>query len=336
MYIENRKAYYCALIAAVFAICVIMLGAYTRLKDAGLGCPDWPGCYGQIVAPDTPNRIEEANQAFPDHAIDEKKAWTEMVHRYAAGTLGLLVIISVILTLRQRRLPGQPIALPLGLVALVVFQALLGMWTVTLKLYPSIVMLHLMCGMLVLSGLWLLALRLGDFFGNASKENVNRFKPWALLGLVIVFAQIFLGGWTSSNYAALICPDFPFCQGRLWPATNFHDAFNLFHTVGPNYFGGVLDNTARVTIHMTHRLGALITAVYLIWLSLWLLLGSHSHVLKVIAIITILLLALQILLGISNVVWLLPVIVAVAHNGVAALLLLTMVTLNYATYRISE
>ncbi len=334
---ENRLAFNLTIIATILVLFVMMLGAYTRLKDAGLGCPDWPGCYGQVIAPNSPSRVLLANEAFPNEAIDTAKAWTEMAHRYAAGTLGLLILVITILTLRKHHLHGQPIALPLALVALVIFQALLGKWTVTMRLLPVVVMTHLMCGMLIMSLLWVLAMRLGDFFHRAPSENVRVFKPWAAIAIIIVALQIFLGGWTSSNYAALICPDFPYCQGKLLPAMDLHRAFHFWMSTGPNYQGGILGNTERVTIQVMHRLGALVTVVYLCWLSAWMLIACRrAMVLKTIALVVLVLLLIQIGLGISNVIWLLPLSSAVAHNGVAALLLLALVTMNYALYKISE
>jgi cytochrome c oxidase assembly protein subunit 15 len=262
MYIENKIAYRLAILATLLAFLVVMLGAYTRLKDAGLGCPDWPTCYGQIIVPDTPQRVLVASEHFPGQVIEASKAWAEMVHRYVAGTLGLLIMVIAFLVLRKRNLPNQPISLPIVLIALVIFQALLGKWTVTMRLLPVVVMSHLLGGMAILSLLWLLAMRLGNFFANTKKNITTKtLRPWVMTGLVIVAAQIFLGGWTSANYAALICPDFPFCQGHLIPSLNFQHAFHFWMSLGPNYQGGILDNTARVTIQMMHRFGALITAV---------------------------------------------------------------------------
>jgi len=328
----NRLAYKLVCFAAVLALIVVMLGAYTRLKDAGLGCPDWPGCYGHMVAPTTPAGVLHATTAFPGEAVNEMKAWTEMTHRYVAGTLGLLIFISALLIISRRKLANQPIGLALGLMALVVFQALLGMWTVTLRLLPTVVMLHLLGGMTILTLLWLLVLRLGEFFQTKTHYSARVFRPWAVIGLIIVIAQIILGGWTSANYAALACPDFPYCQGKLLPPLDFQSAYQFWMAIGPNFQGGVLNNIARVTIHMTHRFGGLITFIYISWLAIWLLVASKSEILQRIAVIMLVVLVTQVMLGIANVVWLLPLPIAVAHNGVAALLLLSVVTLNYALY----
>lgn len=330
---ENRLAYKLALIATLLALCVVMLGAYTRLKEAGLSCPSWPNCYSQkmVIAADNSHPILLANEISANDLAQKKKAWTEMTHRYFAATLGALAIVISLLTLHNRRLPEQPLGHSLALIAVVVFQVLLGKWTVSMHLFPVVVMSHLLGGMAILTLLWLLALRLGDHFVDSGANLMHTFRPWAALGILILVAQIFLGGWTSSNYAALICPDFPFCQGKIIPALDFSQAFHWM-SIGPNYQGGVLDNIARVTIHMMHRIGAFVTGIYLLWLAAWVGIASHATVLKKIALAMIIILLAQITLGILNVVWLLPLPSAVAHNGVAALLLLSLVTLNYALY----
>lgn len=329
--IENRIIYRIALIATLLALIVVLFGAYTRLKDAGLGCPDWPGCYGQVVAPHTPERVALAQSVFPGQVIDQAKAWTEMIHRYLAGTLAGFIMILCLLTLRYRNIPNRPVGAAIILIALVIFQALLGKWTVTLKLLPAVVLLHLLGGFSVLAMLWVICLRLGKL-PMSPPAATQRFKPWAVLGIVVIAMQIFLGGWTSSNYAALICPDFPFCHGQLWPVSNLHMAFNFWMSIGTNYQGGVLDNAALISIQMMHRLGALITFVYIGGLALWILGVSKAPVLRKIAGTMLILLLIQVLLGVSNVLFLLPLPLAIAHNGVAALLLLALVTLNYALF----
>lgn len=332
MHTQNRTTFYIALFAVMLALTVILLGAYTRLKDAGLGCPDWPGCYGHVIAPDSAKTVQQAETSFPGQMVNETKAWTEMTHRYIAGTLGVLVLVTAFLTLRKRKLPYQPIGLACALLVVIVCQALLGKWTVTLRLLPVVVMGHLLGGMLLLSLLWTMTMRLGGFFRTANIRNAASYKPWALLGLAIVAAQILLGGWTSANYAALVCPDFPYCQGHLMPPLNFHTAFQFWMNIGPNFQGGVLDNTARVTIHMMHRVGALVTFLYITAMAIYILCKEQNAALRNIATVALIVLFAQIFLGISNVVWMLPLPVSVAHNGVAALLLLTMVTLNYALW----
>jgi cytochrome c oxidase assembly protein subunit 15 len=315
-----------ATFAVAFALVVIVLGAYTRLSDAGLGCPDWPGCYGLLDVPTQAEEIERANQAFPERPVEIGKAWKEMVHRYFAGTLGLLILGLAVIALLNRRFPGQPVVLPLALLALVVFQGVLGMWTVTWQLKPVVVMGHLLGGFATLSLLWWLVVRGREPAAASSHGPTSRLLPWALLGLAIVVTQIALGGWTSSNYAALACQDFPRCHGEWWPEMDFGEGFVLWRGLGVDYEYGVLDHPARTAIHVTHRLGALLTAIYLIGLSVALLRG-YSGAPRRMGAVVLGVLALQIALGISNIVFHLPLWVAVAHNATGAALLLTLVTL---------
>jgi len=329
----NRFSHRITLFACILAFVVVMLGAYTRLTDAGLGCLDWPGCYGHVVVPDTAHKIQQAEIAFPGDPIHQTKAWTEMVHRYIAGSVGLIILSVFGIALFKRKRTNHPLGLPIALMILLFFQAALGMWTVTLKLLPVIVMGHLLGGMTLLSLLWALQLRLGGFFKSNDLSLVKSYRPWALLGLIVVFLQIALGAWVSSNYAALICPTFPFCSGSLIPNMNFHDAFNLLAPIGIDYQGGVLGTTARVTIQMVHRYGAFITGVYIGGLSIYLISSAKTKFLRVIAWHILFFLCLQITLGVLNIEWLLPLPIAVAHNGVAALLLLSLVTLNYSVFK---
>jgi heme a synthase len=321
--------------AVVLTLVVIILGAFVRLSDAGLGCPDWPGCYGRILAPTQPVHVELANEAFPERPVEVAKAWKEMVHRYAAGTLGLVVLGLAVLAWRRRREPGQPVVLPLALLALIVFQSALGMWTVTLQLKPIIVMAHLLGGLTTLVLLWLLVLATrerGQRDLRVSRDAPllhRRIMPWAGLATVVLVLQIGLGGWTSANYAALACPDFPQCHQQWWPEADFRDAFVLWRGVGVDYEFGVLDAPARTAIHLTHRIGALVTVLAVGGLALLLLWRGHGAV-RGVAAAVLTLLAVQVGLGISNIVFHLPLPVAVAHNGGAALLLLSMVTLLYA------
>jgi cytochrome c oxidase assembly protein subunit 15 len=329
---SNRFTHTLVSIAFLLAFTVVILGAFTRLTDAGLGCPDWPGCYGHLLVPETSQAIHQADIVYPVDPVQPTKAWHEMIHRYAAGTLALLVFIFALLAIRNRKDPHQPVAIPLLLVALIMFQAALGMWTVTLQLFPVVVMGHLLGGMSVLALLWLMKLQLGRNLQLRDLLVVKKFRPWAALGLCVLAFQIMLGGWTSANYAALACPDFPFCHGQMFPIHEFRHAFNLFMPIGADFQGGVLDSAERVTIHMMHRFGAVVTALYLFWLSSWVMLSSVSKTLRIIVAIIVILLITQICLGILNVVLMLPLAVAVMHNAFAALLLLAVVSLNYALY----
>jgi cytochrome c oxidase assembly protein subunit 15 len=252
-----------------------------------------------------------------------------MIHRYFVGGLSLLIFLIVILSLVQRK-NQHPLLVPFILLALLFFQAALGMWTVTWKLLPVVVMGHLLGGISIFCLLWLLTLQCAhpDMIKH---DSWQRFKPWAVVGLVIVFCQVALGGWVSSNYASLICSQFPGCNGNLLPlpALDFHSAFNVLSPIGANYQGGLLDTTARITIQMTHRLGAFITFIYIGLLSLTLLISRAGKGLGWIAVLMLILLIAQCTLGILNVLFLLPLHVALSHNAFAALLLASVVTLNY-------
>lgn len=329
----NRTAFFkLAFAAACLAYVVILLGAYTRLADAGLGCPDWPGCYGHVGVPKHVDDVAAANQAYPERPVEAAKAWKEMIHRYFASTLGLLIFALGIIAIRKRHVTGQPFKLPLFLMVLVVFQGLLGMWTVTIKLHPTIVMSHLMGGLTTISLLWWLSLRTGQLFKNQQIKNTDfsSLKSVALIGLIIVVVQVMLGGWTSSNYAALHCNEFPTCTaGQYFPPMNFSEGFDFIHEFDKNYEFGVMSNEARIAIHTTHRIGAVITALFVIWLGLKILLTPVYSPLKNMGIALLAVVVLQFILGVSNVVLSLPLLVAVAHNGGGALLILTLVTLNH-------
>ncbi len=317
-----------AWIALTLTFIVVLLGAYVRLSDAGLGCPDWPGCYGRLLdLPDEARQIAEANAAYPHRPVEPVKAWKEMIHRYCAGLLGLLVLTLAALAWRNRRDPAQPLALPLALPGLILFQSLLGMWTVTWQLKPVVVMGHLLGGLATLSLLAWLILRQGRYGQDQHGVEDRGLRQYALLGLTLLVAQIALGGWTSANYAALACPDFPTCQTHWIPPLAFSEAFSLWRGLGVSYEGGVLGNDARVTLHWMHRLGALAVLLYFGWLvgRLW----TANRPMRLMAGIITLLLTLQIGLGIANVLLRLPLPVAVAHNAGAALLLLALVMLNH-------
>ena len=317
------------LAALLLGFVVVVLGAYTRLSDAGLGCPDWPGCYGKLAVPDVDHEVRQANVLYPGRPLHAGKAWKEMLHRYAAGSLGLAILGLALLAWKNRRAPGQPVKAPLLLLALVVFQALLGMWTVTLLLKPIVVTAHLLGGMTILAILfWLL---LGDFFhGPAAPGTRDRLLPWAILGVVVLAVQIFLGGWTSANYAAVICPEFPSCRdGAWWPGPDFTEGFVFWRGLGVDYEGGVLDVPARTSVHLAHRLGALVTALVLLGVAARAMFG-HGRGARVIGCVILLLLCVQLGLGIANVLMVRPLPVAVAHNAVAALLLLSLIALLHS------
>lgn len=318
-----RKSFHLlARIGTVLALLVIVIGAWVRLTDAGLGCPDWPGCYGQLIVTDN---AREAAAAFPERPLDVGKAWREMIHRYLATGLGLLCLILTGMAWRNRRDPDQPTRLPFVLLAVVVFQGLLGMWTVTLLLQPMIVMAHLLGGLTTLG----LLFWLGEWRRRPSPEpgaDSLWLRRAALAAAAILIAQIALGGWTSANYAALACPDFPTCQTRWWPpVTDFREGFVLWRELGVDYEGGVLDNPARVAIHFSHRLGA-VGAAAILGLLGWMM--ARRTVLRPDGIALLSALAMQLILGASIIIYSVPLAIAVAHNAVAALLLLTVLNAN--------
>lgn len=321
-----RPGYRLAVFATLLALVVVLLGAYTRLTHAGLGCPDWPGCYGFISPPKTDAQLAHAELHFPDAPVEVHKGWNEMLHRYFAGTLGLVIAMLAVQAIRRRGRHGQPFKLPLVLLGVVFAQAAFGMWTVTLKLWPQVVTAHLLGGFTTLSLLFLLSLRLSGAFAPLPNLPL-RVRRWAALGFVLVVGQIALGGWVSSNYAAVACIDLPTCHGQWWPAADFANGFHLTQHIGPNYLGGQLDSDARTAIHITHRLGALLVTGALLMLA-WQLKGVG---LPRLAALVLLALAAQISLGISNVLLHLPLAVAVAHNAGGAGLLLTLVLVNYRT-----
>jgi cytochrome c oxidase assembly protein subunit 15 len=357
-----------AAFAAVFAFLVIVFGAFVRLSNAGLSCPDWPTCYGKATWPGHEQEIARANEAFPDRPFETHKAWREQVHRMLAGTLGTLVFALALAAAWPRRahvaallaaalaaaigialyIKGQyaasallsalALALPLGAAAtlprawpwriavatfgVVIFQAMLGMWTVTLLLKPIVVMGHLLGGLLTFSLLAAVALALAT---RVAPDHAQwRLRPMIVVALVLLSLQIALGGWTSANYAALACgADFPTCAGSWWPQVDFHEGFVLWRGIGVNYEGGVLDAAARAAIQIAHRIGALVVFGHVLATAVL----AWRRGLRANAVLVGVLLCTQVALGILNVKLLLPLPVATAHNGVAALLLFSLIAL---------
>jgi heme a synthase len=306
-----------ALIGAVLAAVVVVLGAWVRLTNAGLGCPDWPGCYGHI---------------YPTAAPEAGKAWHEMIHRYVAGTLGLIIVVLLVWAVVRRKDRGQPV-IPVALLFLVVcLQGALGAFTVTLLVTPPIVTAHLFGGLTTLSLLWWLSITPERRWSSTAELAL---RPFALVAFAVLIGQIFLGGWTSTNYAAIACPDFPTCQRSWWPPMDFRNAFVLWRGLGVNYEGGVLANAARMAIHVSHRIGAVVTALTLITLGLTAWSRATSLRLKQAGLILIAAVLLQISLGIATVHFGFPLALATMHNGGAALLLLAMVWLVRALWPVS-
>lgn len=355
-----------AMFAAAFALCVIVFGAFVRLSNAGLSCPDWPTCYGKATWPGHAHEIASANDAFPERPVETHKAWREQFHRMIAGTLGVLVLglallatwrkpvarngvlvsatlaaigtflymrgafawsawlsalaIGIPLWLAARSTRPAPWRLAVVTLAVIIFQAMLGMWTVTWLLKPVVVMAHLLGGLATFSLLAYIALRLAGF-GNDHDARLAAPRRAVILGLVLLSLQIALGGWTSANYAALACgSDFPTCLGQWWPATDFSEGFVLWRGIGANYEGGVLDLPARSAIQISHRIGAVIVFVYLGWLSHRL--ARHGQ--RAVGIGLGLALLAQVSVGIGNVLLGLPLALATAHNALAVVLLFTL------------
>lgn len=366
-----------SLLAAVFAIGLVMFGGFVRLSNAGLSCPDWPTCYGQATWPQHAQAVAHADAAFPDRPYEAHKAWREQVHRFLAGTLGVMVLLLALLASWRARgarvavlvgalcaaaavalymngehrwsslLAVVAMALPLFaalalkrpgawklsvfVLTVIIFQAMLGMWTVTLLLKPVVVMGHLLGGMATFGLLAYVALRFSGV--GAPNERLGDLRRLTLLGIVLLACQIALGGWTSANYAALACgygpASFPQCLGQWMPPTDFREGFVLWRGIGVNYEGGVLDMAARSAIQLAHRGGALVVFCYLGWL-------SHKVAgrgLRWCGIAIAVALVCQVLLGISNVYFGLPLPVATAHNGGAALLLFTLLATLARTQR---
>jgi cytochrome c oxidase assembly protein subunit 15 len=315
-------------------VVLVMLGAYVRLTNAGLGCPDWPGCYGKLSPTHAADTIEAAETAAPNGPVSLPKAWREMAHRYLASLIGVMILAIAMKALGSRRKNSSAtepaagkIGLPLALVFAVGLQGLFGKWTVTLLLKPVIVTLHLLGGMALVA---LLAWQCARFLQlqGGRPPTLRSIRPLAGIGLIVLLLQIALGGWVSTNYAALACADFPTCDGLWKPATDFAHGFHFLRELGMTEEGDPLSNEALNAIHWAHRVGALITFVFLAYI-------AHRAMriaeLSRFGGIMLSLLILQVLLGIANVLGSLPLAVAVAHNGCAALLLAALVVLNFAT-----
>jgi heme a synthase len=298
-----------ALAGAALAATVVVLGAWVRLTDAGLGCPDWPGCYGHV---------------YPQADHNFSKAIHEMIHRYFATTLGAIIVGLLAWALWNRKARGQPLTAVAFLFVVVCLQGALGALTVTLLLKPLIVTAHLLGGLSTLAILWWLSL-------TPERRELSSgelgLRPLALLGLGALALQIALGGWTSSNYAAVACPDLPTCQQSWWPNMDFRDAFVLWRGLDIDYTGGVLANPARIAIHVTHRIGALLAGLILITVGAITLTRAQSRALKAIGGLLMGAVLLQIGVGMSMVHFGMPLPLATLHNAGAALLVICTVTL---------
>ncbi len=332
-----------ALFGALLCFGVIVLGAYVRLTDAGLGCPDWPGCYGHISPVGAEDSLTSQAQ-FPGRPLQPGKAWHEMIHRYAAGTLGCVIIVIAALAITARKPKVVGSGFGLLLFATVIVQAVLGMLTVTWLLKPLIVTLHLIFGMTTLALLWWLWLRLqqappGAVHLHAAPERAAtawagasspaRVGYWlAVLSVAVLAVQFFLGGWTSANYAAFACPDFPTCQGTWWPHADFRHAFVLWRGIWIDYQGGVLANPARIAIHLAHRLGALAVTLTFLATSFFVISRPSLAAARARVYLVLAALGLQLAIGISMVLTTFPLWLTTAHTAGAALLLMAILALT--------
>ena len=330
------KINYYLLFVIFTAFAVITLGAYVRLSDAGLGCPDWPGCYGHLIGiPNNTSEIVAAENNFFGTTFDVIKAWKEMIHRYLAGFLGILIFIISLIFYKNN--VHNIFKLSAIISVLVIMQAILGMLTVTFQLQPLIVMFHLLGGLTIITLLWLIFLRFNknsyfsesEFVDNVMNNQVNMLLMFGYATLIVLVIQIMLGGWTSTNYAALACFDFPKCNTFWWPDMNFIDAFTVQFTTGLNYEFGRLDSPARVAIHFSHRILAILVTFMILALSIISYKIIKVSYQRIISYLLVFFLLIQVLLGILNVKMSLPIYIAVAHNGNAALLLMCLVTQLY-------
>lgn len=312
---------YMSLVGALFTMVVILVGAWTRLVDAGLGCPDWPGCYGALIVPDAGTAALHS----PDSPLEVPKAWMEMFHRYLASSLGLLVTCLVLFGRRFRCLETYPWMLTLVLFVAIVLQGAFGAFTVTLKLWPQVVTLHLLGGVGLLALFMWLYLRIRaccghPFLHHDEQHATGLGKVW-WLAIVFLVLQLMLGGWTSSNYAGVACQGFPTCNTQWLPSLDWGEGFHLTQTVGPNYLHGSLHAEARTTIHYIHRLGALILLVALLFL--WLRRRNQPE--GPWLLVTLGVGLLQTCLGIANVLLGLPLWLALLHTAGAIALVSSMV-----------
>ena len=330
---DNAGRNYRALVLActVLTFIVVVVGAYVRLSGAGLGCPDWPGCYGKLTPANAEIHIRRAveDQGGTHGPVSMPKAWKEMGHRYLAGVLGLLILaIAAIAWLRRASLGQSPWLA--GVIVLVVgVQATLGKWTVTMLLKPAIVTAHLIGGMTTLALLAWLAVRQWPLAGAADASRLKALHGFALVSMGVLCIQIVLGGWVSTNYAALACPDLPLCRGAFVPPMDFGNAFHVVRELGMTQQGALLSGDALVAIHWTHRMFAMLVAAVLATLAVRLMRTTGARPLGIALLAG---LAIQFMLGLANVALGLPLALAAAHNAGAALLLVLLVVINYVTF----
>jgi cytochrome c oxidase assembly protein subunit 15 len=325
-----------ALLGVLLCLVVIVLGAWVRLTDAGLGCPDWPGCYGHVTPAGAERNDGKIESYSPGWEYDSGKAWREMIHRYAATSLGFIIVLITAIAIVYRRERAASIPLAVSLLVVVVLQGALGAFTVWWLVKPLVVVLHLIGGLTTLSLLqwmWLDMRRRTRVVeptpGATQIATLDGARRMAVVATVVVAFQIMLGGWTSSNYAAVACPDLPKCQQQWWPdGMDFSEAFVLWRGLDINYTGGVLEHPARVAIHFTHRLGAIVATLAVLFAA-WLAIRRAPTVLVSRAGYWAAgALGIQLLIALLMILKAFPLSLAAGHNAGAALLLMSMVLLN--------
>ncbi|MFZ6639566.1 COX15/CtaA family protein [Undibacterium sp. TC4M20W] len=336
VFMSREKNKYRKLIAVTVTLTfeLIMFGAFTRLTDSGLGCPDWPGCYGQSNPLQSHAAIKAAEIAMPTGPVTLQKAWIEMVHRYLAMSVGILIIVQMIIAwVRRRQLASSP-WLATFLLFFVCLQGAFGAWTVTLKLQPVIVTTHLILGMGLLALLSAsLEQQSSSLAGRSIAAADGKRMLWpATLALLLVFVQISLGGWVSTNYAALACQDYPMCNGQVIPAMDFEHGFSLWRQLGLTRNGDYLPFNALVAIHWVHRNFALLVVAVCLWAALR---ARKIAGLEKLSRHILLAIVAQFIIGISTVFFSWPLLLAVLHNGMAAMLVLLLTMLNYRIRHVS-
>jgi len=326
LWLRQRGADTRARLAAITALTLfltfdlVVFGSFTRLTDSGLGCPDWPGCYGEASPFGARDDIHAAQSAMPDGPVTWHKAWIEMIHRYLAMTVGALILVTTVASMAARKRLPHSLLWPLLTLVWVVVQGLFGRYTVTWKLYPAIVTLHLLGALLLLA---LLAIQHEAYRARplAVAAGLRRF---AAAALALLMLQIALGGWVSTNYAVLACNGFPDCNGRWWPAMNFEEGFTLLRELGRAGHGGYLSFEALVAIQVAHRIGAVVATLALGVLAwrLW-----QHEALRRFGVALAALLVAQVASGLTNVVLDWPIVAALAHSAGAAALVLVLTLL---------
>jgi cytochrome c oxidase assembly protein subunit 15 len=332
------------LLTLFFTFDLILFGAFTRLTDSGLGCPDWPGCYGVSNPIAALAQIREAESLMPTGPVTLSKAWIEMLHRYFAMGVGFLIIIMVVWSWIKKQVIGANIAkTSIGILILVCVQGAFGAWTVTLKLQPLIVTIHLMLGLGLLAGLTYLSslsARLEPSSNLVPIKTEVPFKKIAWIVLAVLVLQIFLGGWVSTNYAVLACDDFPLCHGAWYPEMNFSEGFTFWRDLGKSFDGSYLSVEALRAIHWTHRVGAIfaVLAVFYLAFKLWVISKSNpTTTFRFWASSLFGLGLLQVITGMSNIILDWPLVAAVLHTGGAAAMVFVMIrVINIDHERVSS